>query len=146
MISKVDYKFFDQAKKISETSDFKKAHVGCVAVYKGNVIAVGCSTNKTHPAQKYYNQFRIPEGEDVSMASIPKLHAEINCLNQLKHMNVNFAKVEYNSIYGLIKVSWKKNNNKVTLIIDVPANTKANFIYKDKKTTLLAGNYTLTDL
>ena len=94
MISKVDYKFFDQAKKISETSDFKKAHVGCVAVYKGNVIAVGCSTNKTHPAQKYYNQFRIPEGEDVSMASIPKLHAEINCLNQLKHMNVNFAKVK----------------------------------------------------
>lgn len=60
--------------------------------------------------------------------------------------NVNFAKAEYNSIYGLIKVSWKKNNNKVTFIIDVPANTKANFIYKDKKTTLLAGNYTLTDL
>ena len=55
-------------------------------------------------------------------------------------------KGEYNSIYGLIKVSWKKNNNKVTFIIDVPANTKANFIYKDKKTTLLAGNYTLTDL
>lgn len=60
--------------------------------------------------------------------------------------NVNFAKAEYNSIYGLIKVSWKKNNNKVTFIIDVPANTKANFIYKDKKTTLLAGNYTLADL
>lgn len=60
--------------------------------------------------------------------------------------NVNFAKAEYNSIYGLIKVSWKKNNNKVTFIIDVPANTKVNFIYKDKKTTLLAGNYTLTDL
>ena len=61
--------------------------------------------------------------------------------------NVNFAKAEYNSIYGLIKVSWKKNNNnKVKFIIDVPANTKANFIYKDKKTTLLAGNYILTDL
>ena len=60
--------------------------------------------------------------------------------------NVNFAKAEYNSIYGLIKVSWKKNNNKVTFIIDVPANTKANFIYKDKKKTLLAGNYTLIDL
>ena len=55
-------------------------------------------------------------------------------------------KGEYNSIYGLIKVSWKKNNNKLTFIIVVPANTKANFIYKDKKTTLLAGNYTLTDL
>ena len=45
-------------------------------------------------AQKYYNQFRKPEGDDISMASVPKLHAEINCLNQLKHLNINFSKVK----------------------------------------------------
>ena len=28
------------------------------------------------------------------MVAMPKLHAEINCLNQLKHMNVNFSKVK----------------------------------------------------
>lgn len=94
MMTKSDYKYFNKAKQVAMVSDFKKVHIGCVAVYKGNVIAIGCNTNKTHPAQKYYNQFRTPEGEDVSMASIPKLHAEINCLNQLKHMNVNFAKVK----------------------------------------------------
>lgn len=94
MMTKSDYKYFNKAKQVAMVSDFKKVHIGCVAVYKGNVIAIGCNTNKTHPAQKYYNQFRTPEGEDIGMASIPKLHAEINCLNQLKHMNVNFAKVK----------------------------------------------------
>lgn len=94
MMTKSDYKYFNKAKQVAMVSDFKKVHIGCVAVYKGNVIAIGCNTNKTHPAQKYYNQFRTPEGEDICMASIPKLHAEINCLNQLKHMNVNFAKVK----------------------------------------------------
>ena len=38
--------------------------------------------------QKYYNKYR-----KLSESMIPKLHAEINCLNQLKHLDVNFAKV-----------------------------------------------------
>lgn len=94
MISKTDYKHFNKAKKVAEISDFKKVHIGCVAVYKGSVVAIGCNTNKTHPIQKYYNKYRTPDGEDISMASVPKLHAEINCLNQLRHMDINFSKVK----------------------------------------------------
>ena len=94
MITKSDYRYFDKAKQIAEISDFKKVHIGCVAIYKGNIVGIGCNTNKTHPVQKYYNQFRNPDGEDISMVAMPKLHAEINCLNQLKHMNVNFSKVK----------------------------------------------------
>ena len=94
MISKTDYRYFDKAKQIAEISDFKKIHIGCVAVYKGNIVGIGCNTNKTHPIQKYYNQFRNPDGEETYISSIPKLHAEINCLNQLKHLDINYEKVK----------------------------------------------------
>lgn len=94
-MNKTDYKFFNKARQIADISDYKKIHVGCVAVYKGNIIAIGCNTNKTHPVQKYYNKFRDPNGEDTSMIILPKLHAEINCINQLKHLdNINFSKVK----------------------------------------------------
>ena len=89
MISKSDYKYFDKAKRIAAISDYHKIHIGCVAVYQGNIIGVACNTNKTHPTQKYYNRFR--EESDVLM---PKLHAEINCINQIKHLDINFSKVK----------------------------------------------------
>ena len=89
MLSKSDYKYFDKAKRIAAISDYHKIHIGCVAVYQGNVIGVACNTNKTHPTQKYYNRFR--EESDVLM---PKLHAEINCINQIKHLDINFSKVK----------------------------------------------------
>ena len=89
MLSKSDYKYFAKAKRIAAISDYHKIHIGCVAVYQGNVIGVACNTNKTHPTQKYYNRFR--EESDVLM---PKLHAEINCINQIKHLDINFSKVK----------------------------------------------------
>lgn len=89
MISTVDYKFFNKAKQASEISDFPKVHVGCVAVYKGRIIGIACNCTKTHPVQKYYNRYR-EDGEEFS----PKLHAEINCLNSIKHMNIQFNKVK----------------------------------------------------
>ena len=89
MMSKTDYRYFAKAKQIAEISDFKKVHIGCVAVYKGNIVGIGCNTNKTHPAQKYYNKYRIS-----SETMLPKLHAEISCINQIKHLNINFSKVK----------------------------------------------------
>ena len=94
MLNKFDYKYFNKAKQIASISDYPKIHVGCVAVYHGQIVAIGCNSNKTHPIQKYYNKFREPDGEDITMVSMPKLHAEINCLNQLKHLNINFSKVK----------------------------------------------------
>lgn len=88
MLRSVDYKYFDKAKKVAAVSDFPKVHVGCVAVYHGQVIGLGCNCNKTHPTQKFYNQYREP-----SESMPPKLHAEINCINQIKHLNINFSKV-----------------------------------------------------
>ena len=88
MLTKSDMNYFKKASKIAEISDFDKINIGCIAVYQGTIIGVGFNTNKTHPIQKKYNRYR--NGEDF----IPKLHAEINCLNSIRHLDINFTKVK----------------------------------------------------
>lgn len=87
-MNKNDYRYFNKAMQVASISDYKKTHVGCVAVYQGNIIGIGCNCNKTHPTQKYYNKYR-----GVS-DMLPKLHAEINCINSIKHLCINFSKVK----------------------------------------------------
>ena len=89
MLRNSDYKYFEKARQAASISDYYKTHVGCVAVYQNHIIGIGCNCNKTHPTQKLYNRYRIP-----SDSMPPKLHAEINCINQIRHMNINFAKVK----------------------------------------------------
>ena len=89
MLRDIDYRFFQKARQIADISDYNKIHIGCVAVYQGQIIGLGCNTNKTHPVQKFYNRYRKP-----SDAMLPKLHAEISCINQIKNLNINFSKVK----------------------------------------------------
>ena len=89
MLSNTDYKYFDKARQVATVSDYHKAHIGCVVVYQGQAIGLGCNCNKTHPIQKKYNRYR-----KSSDSMLPKLHAEINCLNQIKHFDINFSKVK----------------------------------------------------
>ena len=58
MLSKSDYRYFKKAKMAAIISDYNKIHIGCIAVYQGNIIGIGCNTIKTHPIQKYYNRYR----------------------------------------------------------------------------------------
>ena len=88
MLTKTDMHYFTKASQVAEISDFAKVNIGCIAVYQGTIIGVGFNTNKTHPMQKKYNRYR--NGEDF----VPKLHAEINCLNSIRHLDVNFSKVK----------------------------------------------------
>ena len=89
MFHKIDYKYFNKAHQVAKISDYKKQHVGCVAVYQGQIIGLGCNCNKTHPTQYYYNRYR-----KQSDTMLPKLHAEISCINQIKHLEINFSKVK----------------------------------------------------
>ena len=89
MLRDIDYRFFQKARQIADISDYNKIHIGCVAVYQGQIIGLGCNTNKTHPVQKFYNRYRQP-----SDYMLPKLHAEISCINQIKHLDINFSKVK----------------------------------------------------
>ena len=52
---------------------------------------MGCNCNKTHPTQKKYNRYRCLHNTGIE--PLPKLHAEINCINQIKHLDINFSKV-----------------------------------------------------
>ena len=89
MFSNTDYKYFKKAHMVTGVSDYKNQHVGCVAVYHGQIIGLGCNCNKTHPMQQFYNKYRIQED-----SMLPRLHAEINCINQIKHLDINFSKVK----------------------------------------------------
>lgn len=89
MIYNTDYKYFDKTRQAALISDFHKIHIGCVAVYQGTVIGIGCNCNKTHPMQKKYNKYRKSSDE-----LLPKLHAEINCINSIKYLDINFSKVK----------------------------------------------------
>ena len=89
MLSNSDYKYLNKARQVASISDYKKTHVGCVAVYQGQIIGLGCNTNKTHPTQYYYNRYRKQLD-----TMLPKLHAVISCINQIKHLDINFSKVK----------------------------------------------------
>ena len=89
MFRNIDYRYFDKARQIADISDYNRVHIGCVAVYQGQIIGIGCNCNKTHPTQKLYNRYR-----EQSDSMLPKLHAEISCLNQIKHLDINFTKVK----------------------------------------------------
>ncbi len=86
-MTKSDYKYFDKARQAAMVSDYYKTHIGCVAVYQGTIIGIGCNCNKTHPTQKFYNKYR-----NHSDIMLPKLHAEISCINSIKHLDINFSK------------------------------------------------------
>lgn len=92
MLCRSDYRYFEKAHQVARLSDFPKTHVGCVAVYRDNIIGIGCNTNKTHPNQEYYNRYR--NFESFNRHYYPaKLHAELNCIHQIRHMDINFSKV-----------------------------------------------------
>ena len=90
-LSRADMRYFQKARQAAEISDYKRTHVGCVAVYQGNIIGIACNTNKTHPMQKYYNRYRY---HPQTSYFYPKLHAEINCISSIRHLDINFSKVK----------------------------------------------------
>ena len=84
-------RYFKKARDAAMLSDFYKCHVGCVAVYGGQVIGIGCNSNKTHPKQQYYNRYRHLVGGNCE--PVPKIHAEMMCLNSISKMDIDFSKV-----------------------------------------------------
>ena len=92
LFTKTDRRYLSKARQAADISDYKYVHIGCVAVYKGNIIGIGCNTNKTHPVQKYYNKYRITDVDQETL--LPKIHAEISCINSIRHLDIDFSKVK----------------------------------------------------
>jgi len=77
---------------MAEMSSFARARVGCVVAYKGNVLAAGWNSNKTHPVQAHYNQYR--KLRPSTAPSPAQLHAETAALVQLRNEDIPWDKVD----------------------------------------------------
>ena len=84
-----DKRYYSLAEMASSFSDYKKCHIGCIAVYKNRVIAVGYNTNKTSPLQAEYNKYR----DYILPPQKNGIHAEMSCLIKIKDMDIDFSKV-----------------------------------------------------
>lgn len=71
-------------------SDFAKARLGAVLIYKGKVMSVGWNSNKTSPLQKSLNKFRHYE-LDCGEAH-HTLHAEVACLTKAKDLDIDWSR------------------------------------------------------
>lgn len=88
IIKNSDFKFFEHARQMAELSDFRRVHIGCVAVYGNKIIASGFNSNRTHPLQAKLNRFRSIE------ISNHTIHAEISCLSHIWNANLSWNKVK----------------------------------------------------
>ena len=95
--------FLKLAKNASDNSTYsihKRVHVGCLAVYKGTILAKGWNTDRTHTDQMKYNHYRF---QCTDKYYPHKLHAEQMCLSKIKYLDIDFSKVilyiyrEYNN-------------------------------------------------
>lgn len=83
-ISKFDYKMFDAARRVAETSNFDSFHLGCVIVYRHKIIGSACNSKKTHPMQKKYNR-KYRKFKHGHKPIVDSLHAEIAAINSIPY-------------------------------------------------------------
>lgn len=90
-----DERYFQKAKELAKMSEFKRARIGCVAVYNNRIISVGINSHKTHPVQMKYNRYRHFRKEGGGCyAYMHSLHAEIDCLLSVDDEKIDMSKVE----------------------------------------------------
>ena len=89
-MKKIDLKFFEVARVVSETSDFPRIHIGAVIVLKHDIVSVGVNQQKTHPIQKHYNINRDFERAESANHFI---HAEMDALRKVKYYNLKNAAI-----------------------------------------------------
>ena len=53
-------RYFEETRKTAMCSEFDKVHVGCIAVYKGKIIAKGFNSEKTHPISAVWTCKTLP--------------------------------------------------------------------------------------
>lgn len=93
--SKFDERMFHAAHIEAEKSEYKRFHVGCVITYKHTIIGRGHNSNKSHPMQKEYNQYRNFNNTDGNYI-FHAVHAEILAINSISYttgIEVDWSKV-----------------------------------------------------
>lgn len=75
---------------MADMSDYYKIQIGCVVVYGNKLIGYGCNSNKTHPIQMKYNQYR---NFNNTNSIIHKSHAEISAICPIRNLDIDWTKV-----------------------------------------------------
>ena len=71
-------------------SDFMKARLGAVLIYKGKVISVGWNSTKTSPLQRQLNRYR---GYNINTSTAhDTLHAEVACLAKARDLDIDWGR------------------------------------------------------
>ena len=89
-----DAHYLKSAKECSLKSDYtgyNRASIGCVAVYKGSILAKGWNTDRTHTDQAKYNKWRFKASGNSYMPE--KMHAEQMCISKIKYLEIDFSRV-----------------------------------------------------
>jgi deoxycytidylate deaminase len=81
---------FRKAKAASILSDYPGHKVGAVMLLGNKVITAGYNITKTHPMQKKYN---IERGYDPDIKNNGQIHAEMMCLINTRHLDIDWSKV-----------------------------------------------------
>lgn len=82
--------YFNLARNACYYSDFMKARLGAVLIYKGKVMSVGWNSTKTSPLQKSLNKFRHYELD--CGAAHHTLHAEVSCLTKARDLDIDWGR------------------------------------------------------
>lgn len=82
--------YLNLARNACYYSDFMKARLGAVLVYKGKVMSVGWNSTKTSPLQKSLNKFRHYD-LDCGVAH-HTLHAEVSCLTKARDLDIDWGR------------------------------------------------------
>lgn len=93
-MKKSDYHLFQAAEDASHNANYSGANavqIGCVIAYKGTILAKGYNSDKTHPVQKQFNQYRFEDNGPKYLP--PKAHSELTALNKIKYLDIDFSKV-----------------------------------------------------
>lgn len=88
MLTKKQIKYFEVAKAVSATADFR-AKIGAAIIIEGQVISVGTNIRKSHPLQQKYDRFRTEKPEDIPHY----LHAEIAAIVRAKDYDLTKAEI-----------------------------------------------------
>ena len=88
----MNIRYFNIAREISKLSPFKKIKLGCVVVYKKDILSVGYNSYKTNPLMKELDKERYDVEEDYNY-HCHSLHAEVSALIKIRHLDIDFKKV-----------------------------------------------------
>lgn len=80
--------YLNLARNACYYSDFMKARLGAVLIYKGKVMSVGWNSTKTSPLQRQLNRYR---GYNINTSTAhDTLHAEVACLSKIRDLDIDW--------------------------------------------------------